>query len=192
MATHTITSVYNFQYRFKCEHCGQTTEWLPASLQEDSEYKSGLLEGKRNLPIIQQQTDKEFVSRKVPALRKRVEAGEYDLPFGGLDSRCPACKKRQSWEKGMGVGTMAAIIIVAGGIAMFGWSMFTSGASTGNGKRQLAGLIIGGFGALGFLTMLISGIYEVRKKIAVSRDSAHVTVRLKPEFNWSKIKPAKD
>jgi hypothetical protein len=157
-------------------------------LQEQKQYQSAALEGKGPRLVAEKEFKEEF-AKKIPALRERVEGGDYDSlsTFGGLNGRCPACKKQQSWEKVDGVGLMAFGIVISAIIAVVGLAMWNSGASSGNGHRQLAGLITGGFGAFGFLFAVCATIWGLNKRAAIRRDMANVAVKGKPEFNWPEI-----
>ncbi len=191
MATHKLTAAYGFQYRFKCEHCGQTTEWLSAMLSEEKEYQSVPLEGKELRLAAGKEFLAEFVEKKVPALREKVEAGDYTIPVE-LDGKCPFCKKQQSWEKVSGTGSILFAIALCVILAFVGRGIFISGAEAGNGHRQLAGLIVGISFALGGLVSVIVLILAVVKKAAIQRDMEKTTVRNKPEFNWPEIEPVKE
>jgi uncharacterized membrane protein len=187
MATYNFTAAYKFQYRFTCEHCGQTTGWLPAMITQQEQYTSQPFEGKGIRLAAEENFKKEF-ARKVPDLREKIEAGDYTIPVG-LSSKCPTCKKRQSWEKVTELGWLVVVLIICVALAFVGMGMFNSGAESGNGHRQLAGLIIGilfAVAALGGVIALISGVV---KKAAIRRDMEKTTVRNKPEFNWPEIEP---
>lgn len=189
MAKHTFTAAYSFKYRFQCEHCGQTTEWKDACFREQIEYEAAAFEGKEIRLVAEKQFIEDFNKKKVPALRAKVEAGEYNVVYGDLDGRCLNCKKQQSWETIEGLGWIFGGGAFLGILALIAWGMYNSGAVSGNGKRQLAGLLLGLFGAGGFLLCMFLGIWRARKNATIRRDMQNVTVQRKPEFSWLSVKP---
>ena len=187
MAKYTFTAIYSFKYRFQCEHCDQTTEWKNTCFRGQTEYQASVFEGKELRLAAEKQFIDEFLKKKVPALREQVKTGEYNVVYGNLDGCCPNCKKRQSWEKEEDLGWIFGGGAFLGVLALIAWGMFNSGADTGNGKKQLAGLLLGLFGAGGFLFSMFLGILGARRKAAIMSDTENVTVRRKPEFSWPHI-----
>ena len=176
----TIKVRSNFKYRFQCEHCDQTTDWINDSIIQTKNANDQYVFEKicRSLP--RNRIREEFIKR-LPELQKEVEAGNY-FPLGGeLKGRCPYCNMRQSWEKIINPFILFGVAVFGGLFAWFGLYMFNSGASEDS-------IFKFGFcfiGVVAFLFGFIGGISRLKMKSSKKSDTKYLIYKRKPEFIWS-------
>ena len=185
MATQTFTATYSFEYRFKCEHCGQISQWETDSFREQTEYKDSDFESEESRLFAENEFNKEF-AKKVPQLKQEVEDGKYNAVFEGLKCQCTKCKKWQSWGKapdisGINVsGVFWGMLII---VSLLG-SVFNATKPIMERIFSFMGCVCG---TLLFLFSLNSLFKQVKEIWAFKRDTENVTAQNKPEFRWPNI-----
>jgi endogenous inhibitor of DNA gyrase (YacG/DUF329 family) len=177
----TFTISAPFKYRFECEHCGKTTEWLTAEIMHHDTIKVGLLENKEVRRVL---FEKGFWEHIYPEKNQSIENGKYG-EASGLKGKCPNCGKNQSWEAAATpVGMWAGMMIITPLIAFFCLRTLISGRPS----PGFPVLLIGFACAIGFPISIIALIVNSIKRVKIANDSAQTEKRNKPEFDWPKKK----
>ena len=189
MATQTFTATYSFEYRFKCEHCGQISQWETACFREQTEYKDSVFKSEESRLFAENEFDKEF-EKKVPQLQQEVEDGKYNAVYSDFTGQCPNCKKRQSWGKVETLSSMADDGIYGFFIAlltMYGWSSVFDTSIDVLLKICLVMLSILGTAVCIYFFYQVIKVIILRFRLAIKYDSKNANVQNKPEFRWPNI-----
>jgi len=163
-------------YRFKCEHCGTTTDWLPAQISFSQTVQVGMFQKEQERARFQQ----EFW-RTYPERCKAIEGGNYSN-VTGLKFDCPSCGKSQSW----GMKTTSPGTLIFGAIVMLGLAMLWFVVSN-NGIHNLGGLVVAGLalvGTIGCPVCIGMAISEAAKQSKIKEAMSTTTERNKPEFDF--------
>ena len=177
--SYTFSESVPFKYRFECEHCGEQTNWLKATIYGQETVQVGFLE---SAELKKKEFQEGFYKYTYPDKKDKIINGKYN-ESDDMKGACPKCGMRQSWESSttnVGLWIGAFLLCLVGGIICL--SVLLSKTSS----PGFPVLLIGGACLLGIPISLIALISDLVKKAKISADASKTTKRNKPEFAFSK------
>jgi transcription elongation factor Elf1 len=198
----------NYYYRFTCEYCGKTTDWMTLCVYDGADYdvhvshSSGGSISESGKAMLHEEAVK-ALNKTYEEVKSYAKLGNYDAMLteatghrnrnvhrpaaskGKLIGKCPFCGKHQSWKTDDEAGTVGGIL---GAIGLLGFPFLMDKIFPFNWMDlslwPTLGVLIGGAAvgaAIGFVlgTYFIGSLLKKRRGQNISKAG-----RNKPEFRW--------